>query len=210
MKKSNKKVFKVANLNPATYNPRTISDEALKGLTSSLNKFGYIQDLVVNVRGKKNTIIAGHQRLKALKLQDNDEIECIVVDFDPIKEKAANVALNSETISGDWEIEGLETLLEELQAEYPDFDEVNLDNLAESIGITDFDGVEVDAKNEWEGMPEYEHEDKTSCRQLIVHFACEEDLHKFSNLIEQKITEKTKSLWYPEAKIETYADKSYE
>lgn len=32
----------IGDLNPALYNPRTITDEALKGLENSIKTFGYI------------------------------------------------------------------------------------------------------------------------------------------------------------------------
>ncbi len=125
----NLKKFKLADLSPADYNPRKITPEALSGLGKSMSKFGYLQPIVVNVRDDKNTVISGHQRLKILLAEGGATADCVVVDFDSVTEKAANVALNSETISGDWELEGLETLLEELKVEFPEFEEVNLDEL---------------------------------------------------------------------------------
>jgi len=130
-----KKIFKVKDLHPAEYNPRTIKKEALNGLEKSLDKFGYLQHIVVNTRDGRNTIISGHQRIKALALDGNEKIECIVVDFDDVTEKAANVALNAESISGDWDLEGLEAILQELQVELPEFEDINLDGLADDLGI---------------------------------------------------------------------------
>jgi len=130
------KTFNLKDLNPAEYNPRTITNEALAGLQKSIKKFGYIQPIVVNVRDKKNpVIVGGHQRVKAMLISGIKEAECITVDFDPVTEKAANVAMNAETISGDWETEGLETLLNELKIEFPAFDDINLDELAESLDL---------------------------------------------------------------------------
>ena len=127
--------LKLADLNPADYNPRVITQEALAGLSKSLEKFGYLQPLVINVHGGKKTVISGHQRLKVMLAEGGTEADCVVVDFDPVMEKAANVALNSETISGDWDLEGLETILEELKIEFPDFEEVNLDDLVDSLDM---------------------------------------------------------------------------
>lgn len=66
-----------------------------------------------------------------------------------------------------------------------------------------------DPDKHWGEMPEYEHEDKTAFRTLHLHFADAEAIQKFAELIGQPITEKTRSLWYPPAEIETYADKRY-
>lgn len=131
----NLKTFKLVDLQPADYNPRTITPEALEGLTKSLQKFGYLSPLVVNLHGGKQTVISGHQRLKAMLDQGVEEAQCVVVDFDPVTEKAANIALNSETISGDWELEGLEKILQDLSFEFPEFDELNLDRLTSDLHL---------------------------------------------------------------------------
>lgn len=127
------KTFKLRDLNPAGYNPRQITKEALDGLSKSLEKFGYLQPIVVNVNGGKNRVISGHQRLKVMLAEGGVEAKCVVVDFDETTEKAANIALNSEAISGDWEPEGLEAILEELKFEFPDFEDVNFDELTKQF-----------------------------------------------------------------------------
>ncbi len=61
----------------------------------------------------------------------------------------------------------------------------------------------------WEGMPEFVQEDQSPHQSILVHFASIEDRQKFSELIDQTITIKTQSVWYPAAEIGTYADKRY-
>ena len=65
-----------------------------------------------------------------------------------------------------------------------------------------------DWKKEWQGMPEFEMEDLSSFRKIVVHFRNQEDIDKFAELIGQKIT-KAPSLWYPEWEKRRYADKRY-
>ena len=67
---------------------------------------------------------------------------------------------------------------------------------------------EINWKDEWQDMPEFEMEDLSSFRKIIVHFRNQEDIDKFAKLIGQKIT-KAPSLWYPEWKKRRYADKRY-
>jgi len=62
---------------------------------------------------------------------------------------------------------------------------------------------------EWEGMPEFSHEDLTPSRSILVHFESAGDAKKFAELIGQSITVNTKSLWYPDAEITRYMDKRY-
>lgn len=64
-------------------------------------------------------------------------------------------------------------------------------------------------EHEWQGMPEFVQEDLQPFQSIIVHFEKREDMDEFSKLVEQKLTYKTKSIWYPKAEIGTYADKRY-
>ena len=59
-------------------------------------------------------------------------------------------------------------------------------------------------------MPEFNQDDLTPNRQLIISFKTEKDIQDFANLIGQNITEKTKSLWFPKVENEKLFDKIYE
>lgn len=52
-------------------------------------------------------------------------------------------------------------------------------------------------KKHWVGMPEYVQEDKKTYKTIYVHFRNQEDYEEFERLIDQKLTKKTKSIWYP-------------
>ncbi len=77
------------------------------------------------------------------------------------------------------------------------------------ISILDFvDGISEDEKNNilqhdvewkkhWIGMPEFIQDDNKSFKSLIVNFDTEEDYNEFSKLINQKLTNKTKSIRFP-------------
>ena len=67
--------------------------------------------------------------------------------------------------------------------------------------------IPSETETEWQNMPEYLHSDKTSIRQIIVHFKTQEDINKFEKAMEQNITGKTKSIWYPKLKIDRFMDK---
>lgn len=49
----------------------------------------------------------------------------------------------------------------------------------------------------WVGMPEFEQEKKEPFSQITVRFETQEDMEDFANLIGQKLTPKTKSIWHP-------------
>ena len=50
----------------------------------------------------------------------------------------------------------------------------------------------------WFGMPEFVQPKQKPFLELIIRFRNEADLKDFSDLIQQKVTPKTKSLWHPE------------
>ena len=54
-----------------------------------------------------------------------------------------------------------------------------------------------DAAQEWVGMPEFVQEKKEPFSKIIIRFENEEDLMEFAEIIGQKLTPKTKSIWHP-------------
>jgi len=119
--------LKLGDLRPAPYNPRTITDEAILALQTSLGEFGDISGLVWNRR--TGHLVAGHQRLDALKRQhgsklmvkgdavvspDGQRFPVRVVDWPAAKEKAGNLAANSPLLGGSFDPAGLGAVLAEL------------------------------------------------------------------------------------------------
>jgi len=51
--------------------------------------------------------------------------------------------------------------------------------------------------DEWNGMPEFIQEKKEPFTKIIIRFETENDLIEFGKLINQKLTPKTKSIWFP-------------
>ncbi|MFA5143277.1 MAG: DNA modification methylase [Candidatus Omnitrophota bacterium] len=122
---------RIDQINPAAYNPRLDlkpGDPEYEKLKKSIKTFGYVEPLVWNSR--TGNLVGGHQRLKVLTEQGDKEVDVSVVDLDPEKEKALNLALNK--IRGDWDIEKLGELLDEL-GKSPDFD----------VTLTGFDIPEI-------------------------------------------------------------------
>lgn len=172
----------IGDLNPAPYNPRTITEEALKGLEKSIETFGYIEPIVVNIREGKNVIISGHQRYKALKNMGINQAQCVLVDLDEVKEKALNVAANNQHISGDYDLKGLELILDELHNDLPEFVELNFDDLANEF---DFVLDELDDFN-----PELPSGGKAEIKTATFTFS-NEQFNFIDNLIKKEIKENT-------------------
>lgn len=124
------KQYNINELLPANYNPRknlTPDDREYQKIKTSIETFGYVDPIIIN---KDKTIIGGHQRLNVLRDLGYTDIDVIEIDIDKTKEKALNVALNK--ISGEWDIDKLGLLLNELKTDNFDLD------------ITGFDADELD------------------------------------------------------------------
>jgi len=144
------KKIRLKDMNPAEYNPRVISDDALAGLTKSLTRFGCVEPIIVNIRDNRNVIVGGHQRHKALtELHGGDyECTCVVVDLSVSEEKTLNVTLNNPHIQGDF-IDNLSEYIEQLRQEIPEQDYLDLAIIklkgeidAEVVeGLTDEDAI---------------------------------------------------------------------
>ena len=64
-------------------------------------------------------------------------------------------------------------------------------------------------RKEWKDMPEFVQEDLAPWKSLAVHFENEEDLIKFAQLVQQRITPDTRSIWFPEAEIGRMSNKRF-
>lgn len=106
----------VGEVRPANYNPRDISDEALASLKVSIQTFGVPQPLVINTRS--GNLVSGHQRLRAMIELAFSEVPVVYVDLDDAMEKALNLTLNNQHITGFF-TEALGGILGELKAALP-------------------------------------------------------------------------------------------
>ncbi len=103
----------ISQLNSAEYNPRKelkAGDKEYEKLKRSIAEFGYVEPIIWNkVTGN---IVGGHQRLAILKDTGQEIIDCVVVELEPQKEKALNIALNK--VQGDWDSDKLTALITDL------------------------------------------------------------------------------------------------
>lgn len=137
----------VDQINHADYNPRKNlkpGDSEYEKLKRSIEEFGYVEPVIWNER--TGNIVGGHQRFKVLVQMGEQEIDCVVVDLDPDKEKALNVALNK--INGDWDIPLLTDLLKDLNANGFDLSLTGFDlpDLNKMFGVPDTKEDDFDAE----------------------------------------------------------------
>jgi hypothetical protein len=70
-------------------------------------------------------------------------------------------------------------------------------------------GVPKARDDDWADMPAYDHADLSPRRSIVVNFRNQEDFDRFQVLVDQEISETKRSIWYPKAEIERYADKRW-
>jgi len=83
-------------------NPREITPEARAGLRASLDRFGLVEPIVVNRRGKKLWLVSGHQRLYLLVAAGVRRARCVVISIAESEAKALSITLNNRAIQGDF------------------------------------------------------------------------------------------------------------
>lgn len=134
---------KLNDLKKADYNPNTMEDRDFANLKKSIERYGYIEPIIVNRRN--NVIIGGHHRYDALKLQGVEDVDIVYVDLDEAEEKRLNIALNR--ISGYWDIDKLEGIVNELMdydptlMEFTGLSEFELDSM---FGVMEVDFLDED------------------------------------------------------------------
>lgn len=131
------KKFKLSDIAPMETNPRTIDDDAYRGLSASLMEYGCLEPIIVNVHGGQNVIVGGHQRYQVLIDNSVTEFLCVVVDLEPAKAQALNLVLNNLAIQGQF-VEELDAYLDELLLSIPDetFIALHLDKLRKELTET--------------------------------------------------------------------------
>lgn len=105
--------MKLGDLKIAPYNPRVMPEDMMVKLEKSIEKFGYIEPIVVNKRN--GIVVGGNQRLMALRKNYHKEhqIDVVVVDLNESQEKALNMALNK--IVGNWDEPKISELLKSIE-----------------------------------------------------------------------------------------------
>ena len=193
-------------------NPRLIKNDKFKQLVTSIKQTPEMMMLRPLLLDENNIILGGNMRWKA----------CKELNWETVPTQTYSRAIHKESES--WTVYGktYEAVCDEIlikdNTHYGVFDYDILANEWETQPLVDWgldlwinsDKNNLDAESEWTDMPEFQQEDLTPSRQLIISFRNEKDVQEFAKLIQQKITDKTKSLWHPLAENEKQFDKTYE
>lgn len=113
-------------------NPRQHDTKQLIKIQNSIEKFGFINPILVD---EHNEIIAGHARLAAARLAHLPQVPVIHLEhLSTAQKKAYRIADNKLAELGTWSIENL-------QLEFQELEKLDLDF---SLGITGFDMGDID------------------------------------------------------------------
>lgn len=186
-------------------NARKHSPKNLEAIKGSLAKFGQQKPIVIS---SDLVVIAGNGTLEAARALGWKTIGVERSKLKGTDAIAYAVADNRTGELAEWDGDVLGKTLASLKADNFDLDTIGFNKTDLDILISD--GLPVDSSDEeWEGMPEFSQEDKTGYQKIVVHFKVKEDRDSFAHLIGQKITDNTRSLWFPFIEIEKCMDKRY-
>jgi len=132
-----------SQLKDAPYNPRVIDDESRKKLKQAIKSVGLVQPVVWNKR--TGNIVGGHQRIAILDDLEKDPNYTLLVsaiDVDSKTEKELNILLNNPNAQGDWDLEKLQSLINEVDLGNTGFDFSDVYQLlGQNPDVMDNDGV---------------------------------------------------------------------
>lgn len=195
----NFKLVPTHEIKPYENNPRQHPVRQLEAITKSIQRHGFRGTILLD---RNNVIVAGHARYEAACVAGLSEIPCEYAD-DLTDEQITEFRILDNEIAS-MSFNDLEKLYAELE-KIPDCD-------FSEFGVTFPESGEVvkNHKDEWNDMPEFDQQDKTAFRSIIVHFKSQEDVDEFAKTVFQKITDRTKMIWFPQIEIEPVADIRYE
>lgn len=169
-------------LNPS--NPRQINEKRFNQLKESIEKFPKMLELRPIVIKPDGVILGGNMRYRVLEnLGWKVKPEWVKVADKLTKDEERKFVIEDNIESGqwDWDILGNE------------WSDLPLEEWGIPIG-----NWSEDINKEWDGMPEFDETPVFDAfRSINVHFEDQEAVDKFTELMEQKITEKTKYVWFP-------------
>lgn len=132
-----------------------MTEEEFENLKRSIQSFGFAENVVAN---KDGTIISGHQRIRAAEALGMEMVPVYFVDLSKEMEKAMNIAMNK--IRGDWDLEKLTEVLNELPAPIIELAGYTADELQDLNFIKDFT---IDGENKKQEAKEAKEPQEVTC-----------------------------------------------
>jgi ParB-like chromosome segregation protein Spo0J len=144
---------KIAELNPAEYNPRRMTNKQYEDLRNSLEKFGLVDPIIIN---SDNTVVGGHQRLRIMRELGAELVPVVRVNLSKEDEKELNIRLNKNT--GEFDLDVLANNFEVDELKDWGFKDVELGFNTDKIQTDLSDSIELQYKIEVDVTSEKEQE----------------------------------------------------
>ena len=144
---------KIAELNPAEYNPRRMTNKQYEDLRNSLEKFGLVDPIIIN---SDNTVIGGHQRLRIMREMGAELVPVVRVNLSKEDEKELNIRLNKN--SGEFDLDILANNFEVDELKDWGFKDIELGFNTDKIQTDLSDSIELQYKIEVDVTSEKEQE----------------------------------------------------
>lgn len=198
---------KLSDFRQQAMNANKHTERGMKALEASMNEVGYTAPMIAAADGE---IIAGSARHETAANVFGADVEPVIVESDgkrPIVVVRTDIK-NAETRAAK-RIGLLDNRVQQIDL---DFDaEVLAQLYAEDATLTaglwndgeltkllnEADRAGNDIDQMWENMPEFVQEDVSAFKTISIHFEDTKAVKRFSEVIGQTITDKTKSVWYP-------------
>jgi len=184
-------------------NRRQRTDRGRQMIVASLRETGAARSIVIDERGEVlagNGVAeaapdAGIERVRIIDTVGDELIALRRRGLTPEQKRAVALYDNRTSELAVWDVEQLRDDKEhglDLQPFWTD---------AEQAMLLGAPGVDAD----WNGMPSFEQQDLLAWRSLKVNFANQADYDRFAALVEQPLTERTRSIWFPAAAVDHVA-----
>jgi hypothetical protein len=170
--------FKIKDINRnkiknAPYNPRKMTKEAREKLRKGLDAHGLVSPLTWNKR--TGNLVSGHQRLSQIdQIEGTDDytLTLAVIDVDEKQEKEINILLNNKAAQGDFDIDRLADMLDDIDYANAGFDVDDIDDLLGDIDIDVMTDEDIEKRRERyeEGTAHRKRMQSASYRENNVEF----------------------------------------
>ncbi len=175
---------KVSELKPYHKNPRNITEQGLKDLNKSIDKFGLAEPIIINT---DLVIIGGHARWQTLQQQGVKECDCYIPNrkLNSKEVEELNIRLN-KNIAGLWDFDMLAN-------------EFELNELLEwGFNERELGGLSIEKINELEewkeaNIDDFEIGDKLP--KIVITFKTLKKREKFAKDLGLEITHKQAGTW---------------
>jgi hypothetical protein len=196
--------IKLSQIRPWTKNPRYSTKAQAERLIQSENEFGQLQTLAISPFDENGIadLYDGHQRYMAWMTAKGGDFEIWALQANRYltdeERRKVSILLHAGTV-GAWNWDELcnwdTNLLKQAGMDEEYFRRLGKDYWGISSMLAAENKINYDEL--WAGMPEFKQDGFENIK-IIVHFANETYRDEFAKKLGIKITDKTRSIWYPQ------------